>query len=221
MREPSLDAGVEGNERLTGLTGGLLLAPLAVESLTIAFLKQLITVHIVLGLVLLGPVALKLGSTGYRFGSYYSRRPAYRRKGPPATWLRVLAAGVVSATVVMMVSGVVLLLGGPSSRDSVLPFHKISFIVWAALTGVHILAHLRGVRDSYAREYLLSLPEVQGDAGVPGRASRAAAIGGSVAVGLAVTLIALPDFGPWQRYHFGHHHRHLPALITPAAVRAP
>jgi hypothetical protein len=54
------------------------------------------------------------------------------------------------------------------------------------------------VRDSYAREYLLALPEVQSDAGagVPGRSARGALVVGSVLVGIAVVLVALPDFGP-------------------------
>ena len=36
-----------------------------------------------LGVLLIGPVALKLASTGYRFVRYYTSEPRYRRKGPP------------------------------------------------------------------------------------------------------------------------------------------
>jgi hypothetical protein len=131
-----------------------------------------------------------------------------------------------------------LLLGGPPVRGSVRPFHKISFIVWAALTGVQILAHLGGVRDSYAREYVLALPgaaEIEGHtcAGVPGRSARGAVVigsvrvgvaVGSVRVGVAVALVALPDFGPCQRYHFGHRHRRPPEfayVLTRESVRGP
>ena len=35
-----------------------------------------------IGMVLIPPVALKLGSTGYRFARYYLGSPVYRAKGP-------------------------------------------------------------------------------------------------------------------------------------------
>ena len=102
---------------------------LAVEGVTIVRIGQLITLHMFLGMLLIGPIALKLASTGYKFVGYYSGRESYRRIGPPPIGLRALGPAVVITTVVMMLSGVVLLLAGPSSRDSVLPIHKVSFIV--------------------------------------------------------------------------------------------
>jgi len=59
-----LGGGVDGNEWLTTATGVVLLAVLGV---TIVRIGQLIWLHLFLGLLLLGPVALKLGSAGYRF----------------------------------------------------------------------------------------------------------------------------------------------------------
>ena len=59
--------GAEGNERLTGLTGAVLLIGFAVEGVTILALHRLLTLHIFLGMLLIGPVALKVGSTCYRF----------------------------------------------------------------------------------------------------------------------------------------------------------
>jgi hypothetical protein len=35
------------------------------------------------GLVLIPPILVKLGSTGYRFARYDTRAPAYLKKGPP------------------------------------------------------------------------------------------------------------------------------------------
>ena len=43
---------------------------LAVIGVTIPELRQLISVHLFVGLLLLGPVALKMVSTGYRFVRY-------------------------------------------------------------------------------------------------------------------------------------------------------
>jgi accessory gene regulator protein AgrB len=60
-----------GNERLTATTATVLLLLLAVEGFTILSVRQMLSVHIVVGLVLIPPVALKLASTGYRFARYY------------------------------------------------------------------------------------------------------------------------------------------------------
>ena len=56
-----------GNELLTAVNSAVLLALLALEGLTIVFLRPLLTVHLFVGVLLLPPVLLKLGSTGYRF----------------------------------------------------------------------------------------------------------------------------------------------------------
>ncbi|MGZ4175234.1 MAG: hypothetical protein ACXVUX_03315, partial [Solirubrobacteraceae bacterium] len=67
LRMRLLGGGTEGNERLTVLTGALLIVLLAVLGITIVRIGQLLWLHLFLGLVLIGPVALKLASTGYRF----------------------------------------------------------------------------------------------------------------------------------------------------------
>ncbi len=134
--------GSDGNERLTVLTGIVLFVLLAALGVTILRIHPLIWEHLFIGLLLLGPVALKLGSTGYRFVRYYTRDPVYRRKGPPSPYLRLLAPLVVLSTVVVFASGVALLLLGPSSRSTLLLVHKVSFFVWLAATAVHVLGHL-------------------------------------------------------------------------------
>ena len=65
----------DGNEQLTAFTGAILIVLLAVLGVTILRIRQLISVHLFVGLLLLGPVALKLASTGYRFVRYYTRDP--------------------------------------------------------------------------------------------------------------------------------------------------
>ena len=82
------DSGVEGNSRLTSTNGMLLLALLAVEGFTVLSVRQMITLHVFLGTLLIGPVLLKIGSTAYRFARYYTGAPAYVDKGPPH-WLWV------------------------------------------------------------------------------------------------------------------------------------
>ena len=57
---PVLD-GAEGNERLTAMTGAVLLIGLAIECYTILRIGRLLTLHVFLGMLLLGPVVLKAG----------------------------------------------------------------------------------------------------------------------------------------------------------------
>ena len=109
-RTRSALGGALGNHRLTSLVGLVLLLGLAVEGATIPFLGSLLSVHIFVGMLLLGPVALKLASTGYRMARYYTRGPEYVRLGPPAPLMRVLVAPVlVLSTLTLFGTGVLLL----------------------------------------------------------------------------------------------------------------
>lgn len=128
------------NSRLTAALGAVLLVLLAAEGATIPLIGELREEHVVIGLLLLAPVAAKLASTGYRFARYYLHDPAYVRKGPPPLALRLLAPGVIFTTVALLGTGVALELGGES--DQLLFLHKASFVAWFALMGVHVLAHV-------------------------------------------------------------------------------
>jgi hypothetical protein len=61
------------------MTGAVPLVLLAAEGLTILRLGRLLTLHFFLGMLLLGPVALKAGSVLYRFYRYYTGNVPYRR----------------------------------------------------------------------------------------------------------------------------------------------
>jgi hypothetical protein len=194
--------GPTGNELLTAATGGLLIVLLAVIGLTIVALRPLLSIHLFVGMLLIGPVALKLGSTGYRFVRYYTANPSYRRKGPPLLHLRLIAPIVVLSTVVVLASGVALLFAGPGSRDTLLPIHKASFIIWVAFTGLHVLAHLptmlRGMRTDYGRS-------PQWSRYVDGRAGRAFSLAGALTGGVVLAILVIPQFEPWLHAHNLHH----------------
>jgi hypothetical protein len=196
-----LGGGTAGNEHLTSITGALLIVLLAVLGITIIRVGQLIWLHLFLGLVLLGPVAVKLASTGYRFARYYTRNPAYRSKGPPEAWLRALAPLVVASTLVVFVSGVLLLIAGPASRDQYLLMHKASFIVWLAATAVHVLGHLpalgRALRPTSAAN-ALAVPR-------EGTAGRWLIIVGGLAGGVILALTLIPQFAPWTAHGASWH----------------
>src|ERR1700759_5675033 len=83
--------GPAGNEILTKATAAVLVALLVAEGVTVIHMSGLVSAHMLIGFALLPPVALKLGSTGYRFARYYTGSRPYRDKGPPRLGLRLLA----------------------------------------------------------------------------------------------------------------------------------
>ena len=196
------DQGAEGNEHLTGVTGAVLVILLAVIGLTILRIGQLISVHLFVGMMLLAPIGLKLGSTGYRFAGYYLGRPAYKRKGPPMTPLRLLAIPVVLTTLIVMISGVALLLGGPGVRGTWFSIHKFGFIAWVAFMAAHVLAHVQGSADSVRVELG---PDGLGVRRVSGRGRRLLLIGTVLLLGVIIAVVAVPDFGAWAHYHHARH----------------
>ncbi len=185
MRAPS--GGTSGNEELTTTTSVVLIVLLAVLGLTIVRIGQLIWLHLFLGLLLLGPVALKLASTGYRFVRYYTRNAAYRDKGPPELALRLIAPIVVITTIVVFVSGIVLLFHGPQNRGELLTIHKVSFIVWLVFMGLHVLGHLPRLRRS-----LRVTPT--------GRAGRWIALAGVIVAGTVIAVALIPQYGAWNGF---------------------
>jgi hypothetical protein len=191
-----LAGGTEGNERLTTLTGLLLIVLLAVLGVTIIRIGQLLWLHLFLGLVLIGPLALKLASTGYRFMRYYTHDVAYRRKGPPAPALRALAPLVVLFTVLVFATGVALLLLGQSSRDPLVLVHKITFFAWLAVTAVHVLGHMPEILRLLTTART-TRREILADASVPGGAGRGAALGAGLLVGLVLAVALLGQFSAW------------------------
>ncbi|HEX4107426.1 MAG TPA: hypothetical protein VHX88_04790 [Solirubrobacteraceae bacterium] len=196
--------GTDGNEQLTSITGAILLVLLAVLGVTIVRIGQLLWLHLFLGLALIGPVTLKLASTGYRFVRYYAGNAAYREKGPPPAALRGLAPFVVASTLVVFVTGVLLLIEGPAHRSTLALVHKVSFFVWLAVTGLHVLGHLldlprsmRAVRRNRPR--IAGLPEAGG-------AGRVIALAGALVGGLLLAAVLIPDFHAWTSAHLHHHH---------------
>jgi hypothetical protein len=192
-----LRGGSEGNARLTATAGLVLLVLLAVEGVTILSIHQLLSVHVFVGLLLIPPVALKLGVTGYRFLRYYTRAAEYVRKGPPVLVMRMLVApGLIAATLVVFGTGVALLAVGPDG-GIVLGLHKASFFVWLGAFGVHVLVYVLRVPSLVAADW--------------GRGSRTAGatlrfgmVAFALLLGLTVALAVLPSAGPWLHWHGGH-----------------
>jgi hypothetical protein len=196
--------GTDGNERLTSITGVILIVLLAALGITILRVRQLISEHLFIGLLLIGPVALKMASTGYRFARYYTGDAAYRRKGPPELLMRLIAPVVVLCTVIVFASGIVLLFEGPAKRGVWLSIHKVSFIAWLAFTALHILGHLPALAG------VLRRPAPGGDelANLTGRRGRSIAVAGAIVGGLVLAVVLIPQFGAWSGHLAFLHHDH-------------
>lgn len=189
--------GPEGNERLTAATGVVLIGLLAALGVTILRIGQLTWLHFFLGLLLIGPVALKMASTGYRFARYYTNSSPYRHRGAPEMWLRLLAPVVVLSTIVVFVSGVVLLYDGPANRGTLLLIHKASFFVWVGATALHVLGHLLGLPAALRGA---SLDRSSGRRGQAGGVGRALALIGAIVGGLVLAVALIPDFSIWTAH---------------------
>jgi hypothetical protein len=216
QREPALrSGGAEGNERLTAMTGAVLLILLAVESYTIFRIGRLLTLHVFLGMLLLGPVTLKAASVMYRFARYYTGSEPYRRKGPPQPLLRVLGPVIVLLTACVFGSGIMLAVTGPSyygGPSEWLTLHRLSFIAWLCAMTVHVLTYvwrLPRLLAAEARGVSLAEGETGGGVGagrharqvvevLGGRGTRLALLTASLLAGLVIALLTVHLAGQWR-----------------------
>ena len=202
--------GAEGNERLTALTGAVLLILLIVECYTLLQIGHLLTLHFFLGMLLLGPVTLKATSVIYRFARYYTRSEPYRRKGPPALLLRVIGPVIVLLTACVFGSGIMLAVTGPSfgPPSGWLVVHRISFFAWIFFIVIHVAAYLPRLPRLLAAEARgVGLP--QGETGghtrralevLQGRGVRLALLTASLLAGLVMALLTVHLVGKWQPF---------------------
>jgi hypothetical protein len=209
--EPRGSGGAEGNERLTAMTGAVLLVLLAAEGFTILSLRQLLTPHFFIGMLLLGPVALKAGSTIYRFIRYYTGSTPYRRKGPPAPLLRLLGLVIIASTTGVFGTGIALAVTGPAGRQPWLFLHKASFVIWFCAMTIHVLAYLPRLPRLLASEARgTAAGETEGRPGpghgghgpaaLGGRGLRLALLAASLVAGLVIAVLTVHLAAPW---HFG------------------
>ena len=172
----------------------ILLILLAAEGVTILRVHSLLTLHVVIGMVLVPVVLVKIGSTLWRFARYYTGDPRYRRKGPPEPLLRLLGPFVVILTIAVFGTGIVLLFLPANGRAQWLFLHRATFVLWFGAMTLHVLGHLADTarlapRDFYRRTR----------AQVRGASARQWLLVGSLAVGALLAIAVASKIGPWQR----------------------
>ncbi|MET3803271.1 hypothetical protein ABIB25_000255 [Nakamurella sp. UYEF19] len=209
--EPSGDkaAGVQGNSRLTSATGTVLLALLAVEGVTILSVRQMITLHIYVGLLLLGPVVLKSGSTMYRFARYYRGAPAYIEKGPPHPVLRILGPFVILSSLALLGTGTALIFTADARSNWVLTAHQTCFWIWIVLMTVHVAGHLWEALVTSRAELRSTLR------GPSARSSRRrlSLIALALVLGVGTATVLLPHATTWTTRQPGQHDH--PSALRP------
>ena len=199
--------GTEGNRRLTAVNGTVLLVLLAVEGVTVLDVRGMITLHVYLGLLLVGPVLLKCASTGYRFARYYTGSRPYVAKGAPHPILRVLGPVVVVSSLAVLGTGIALIYTGPTHREPMLTLHKASFILWLAAMTIHVLGHILDASATTWRE----LRDPRRSPSVRRRRWRTLAIAVSLLAGVGLATALLPSASAWTSHdyaQFDHSHGH-------------
>lgn len=186
---------VIGNGRMTALASAALLVLFVIVLVTLPALRALLTVHVLVGVLLLGPLAVKIGSTGYRFVRYYAGSPAFVRQGPPRPALRILAPLLLISTLALLGSGIGLLVVGPAEVHPLAEVHTISMLIWLPLIAIHVFAYIRLVPHRIADDWSKRPAER-----VPGHRLRVGAILGAVVAGAVAAVLVLPSIGPWTAW---------------------
>jgi hypothetical protein len=201
---------VEANARLTGATGLVLLLLSCVEVATVVLgVRSVLTLHVMVGLILVPPLLVKISSVSWRFFRYYRHDEAYRRKGPPAPALRLLGPVLLAATLVLFTSGITLLLAPTAFGGNLKHIHAISFYIWLLLVFVHVIAHVGDLRRLATKDWLRRTRMA-----VPRALVRQLAVLVSLVAGLALALALVAHVGTYQ------HHVSPPRRAIGTAVRS-
>lgn len=190
------DAGVEGNARITGAIGAAIFVLLFLEGITVLRVRDMITLHVFLGMLLVPFVTVKLGSTGYRFLRYYAGDRAYVEKGPPHVLLRALGPLVAITTVGLLATGIGAVLEG--QRVGWLGrAHKAFFILWFGAMTVHVLGHA-------FETPALAVADLRRQARMqaPGAATRLLLFAATGAIAIVLGIVGIGWAHHWQALRF-------------------
>jgi hypothetical protein len=134
-----------------------------IEVVTVALgVRSVITLHVAVGLALLGPVLLKLASVGYRMASYYRGTRGYAQRGRPAVGLRLLGGALTLSVMLMLASGLVLIVGPSGAHTAARSVHVVSAYVVVLLLIGHLAIHLRPAARMAWADIRPRTPKVRG-----------------------------------------------------------
>ncbi len=143
-------------------------------------------------MLLVPPVLLKMGSTIWRFGRYYTATRSTGAKDHRCPCSGLLGPVVVILTVVVFGTGIALLLGPYSIRSQMLQLHRISFILWFGAMAIHVLGHIVETARVAPRDWMRRTRSQ-----VDGAGARQWALAVSLVLGVILAVIVVPQVGPW------------------------
>jgi hypothetical protein len=190
-----------GNARLVALSGLVLLVLVPVPYASALSLDLLWRVHFFSSLALIPLLVVKFAGTGWRALRYYLSDAGYRADGPPHPLARLSAPILVLSTIVLFVSGVVMMLDG-DRFGTWSTVHNGSAIVFTGALGLHLLAHLWDAPADAVADIRAETTAT----GVPGGRARVAVTVVAFIVGITVATIAMPS-AQWTARPAGLHHR--------------
>ena len=179
-------ASPSGNARLTAITGAALLILFSAEVITTLLMGSLFGLHFFLGMVLIGPVCLKIGSTVWRFARYYTGSEPYVRRGPPPTLQRVLGPVLIITSVGVLGTGVLLAVSGPGDPWGRL--HQLSFYLWLIVVIIHVVHYLPKLPQLLASRPAKRTIQAA-TAAATGSRTRSLLLVGSVIAGLVLAVL--------------------------------
>lgn len=194
---------VEANARLTGTLGVILLILMIVEVITdLLGVQSVLTLHATVGFVATPLALLKMGSTGRRMVQYYRGDPAYRERGAPTPYLRVLGPVLVVATVTVFASGFAAYIGPSWMEPAALMTHKVSFYLWLIALVGHTVPHFTEALHLAGKDLSRRTSRL-----VPGLVARRTVLITSIVIGAAVAAILSGHAAEYlMRYpHIKHH----------------
>jgi len=180
-----------GNQRLTAMTGAILLLLFIAECLTLLELGNFLTFHVFLGFLLIGPVCLKIASTLWRFTRYYTRSAPYVRRGPPELLQRVTGPFIILTTVVVLGSGVAMVIYGPGNGPWH-SIHRLSFLAWVVVIVIHLASYVPKLP-----RILTSRSADRARHVLAASLTRWLLLGGSLAGGLVLAFLTYHLSGSW------------------------
>jgi hypothetical protein len=195
MTNDTTAVGVQQNARLTGLIAALLIVFLAIEGVTILSIESLMTLHFIIGTLLVAPVLLKVGTTGYKIVRYYTGNAAYVSQGPPPIVRRLLGPVVIVTSLGLLGTGIALALIPKASIDPWVFAHKAFFVLWFIAMTIHVLLHVVATFRAVVFEYFVGRASV-----LPGWLTRQAVLIVVLIVGIALGAWSMSYSHGWDQF---------------------
>jgi hypothetical protein len=152
-----------GNARLTAISASFVLPLFLFEVATVVLgVRSVITLHVAVGLVLIGPLVVKLASVTYRMVGYYRGLGDYRRRGKPSDALRLLGSALALLIVLLLVSGLVLIAGPNGLRSTARSIHVVTAYLTVTLLIVHVVIHFLPAMRQASADARRHAPDVSG-----------------------------------------------------------